>query len=65
MPAREIFLIGLNRDFRDAAEVDRDHRRDIRDCESVAGDIAAIPQFVIEPLKIVFGVAHDPGEVNQ
>src|SRR5713226_1340092 len=56
VPAREVFLIGLDADFRHAAEVNRDHRRDIRDREAVSSDKLAVGQFTIKPFEAVLGV---------
>jgi hypothetical protein len=42
MPSRQISLIGLNRDLRNASEVDTDHRGDIGNSELIASDKASI-----------------------
>src|SRR6202035_93754 len=56
VPSREVLLVGLDRDFRDAPEVDRDHRGDVRDGVLVSRDIAMVGEFRVEPLYAVLGI---------
>ncbi|HVA68495.1 MAG TPA: hypothetical protein VNF45_04230 [Candidatus Binataceae bacterium] len=56
MPAREISLIGLDRDFRNAAEINRDNGGDIGDRKLVTRYKAMRAEFPIEPGETVLGV---------
>ncbi len=66
MPSREIRLFGLDRDFRNPAEIDCNERGDIRDRKLIARYKAVRAEFLIEPLEPIRGVeALDLGVLGQ